>query len=171
MPLTGFFVALLFFKETKKSVIAGKIDSNSLNNAPINMNSKRINVVNNDKKLPVESSVMLLVLNGFLLMYAFATETIYAMFMKDSFGYGERALSTLFAFNGFFIGVFQVFFIKPMINMIGKHATLAVGNALLAMGMVGVALVRKETLHFMLFAGHIIGYSVADTALASLISR
>ena len=114
---------------------------------------------------------MLLVLNGFLLMYAFATETIYAMFMKDSFGYGERALSTLFAFNGFFIGVFQVFFIKPMINLIGKHATLAVGNGLLAAGMVGVALVRKETLHFMLFAGHIVGYSIADTALASLISR
>jgi MFS family permease len=37
--------------------------------------------------------------------------------------------------------------------------------------MVGVALVRKETLHFMLFAGHIVGYSIADTALASLISR
>lgn len=43
-------------------------------------------------------------LSGFLLMYAFATETIYAMFIKDSFGYGERILSSLFAFNGFFIG-------------------------------------------------------------------
>ena len=58
-----------------------------------------------------------------------------------------------------------------MINMIGKHATLAVGNGLLAAGMVGVALVRKETLHFMLFVGHIVVYSIADTALASLISR
>ena len=170
LPLTGFLIAFLFFKETKKSVIASKaafeapsVGSNS---------SKKINVAGRaNANLPVKSSVMLLVLNGFLLMYAFATETIYAMFMKDSFGYGERALSTLFAFNGFFIGVFQVFFIKPMINMIGKHATLAVGNALLAAGMVGVALVRKETLHFMLFAGHIVGYSIADTALASLISR
>lgn len=43
---------------------------------------------------------MMLVLNGFLIMYAFATETIYAMFLKDSFGYGERTLSTLFAVNG-----------------------------------------------------------------------
>lgn len=173
LPLTGFVVALLFFKETKKSVVA----SIDINDIPISSgaalgSSKKINVVGKkEKSLPVESSVMLLVLNGFLLMYAFATETIYAMFMKDSFGYGERALSTLFAFNGFFIGVFQVFFIKPMINLIGKHATLAVGNALLAAGMVGVALVRKETLHFMLFAGHIVGYSIADTALASLISR
>ena len=173
LPLTGFFIAFLFFKETKRTVIAEKANSTAALSVPSTpTNSKKINVVGkNEKKMPVESAVMLLVLNGFLLMYAFATETIYAMFMKDSFGYGERALSTLFAFNGFFIGVFQIFFIKPMINMIGKHATLAVGNALLAVGMVGVALVRKETLHFMLFAGHIVGYSIADTALASLISR
>ena len=173
LPLTGFIVAFLFFKETKKNITADKINKSSVLPLPsISTNSKKINVVGkNVKAAPVESAVMLLVLNGFLLMYAFATETIYAMFMKDSFGYGERALSTLFAFNGFFIGVFQIFFIKPMINMIGKHATLGVGNALLAMGMVGVALIRKETLHFMLFAGHIVGYSIADTALASLISR
>mmetsp|Transcript_13474 Transcript_13474/g.13038 ORF Transcript_13474/g.13038 Transcript_13474/m.13038 type:complete len:621 (+) Transcript_13474:176-2038(+) len=166
LPLSGFLIAFLFFKETKKNVLEQQ------KNVPSNSNnSKKINLKSDKKSLPVESSVMLLVLNGFLIMYAFGTETIYAMFMKDSFGYGERALSTLFAFNGFFIGVFQVFFIKPMINLIGKHATLGVGNALLAAGMVGVALVRKETLHFMLFAGHIVGYSIADTALASLISR
>jgi MFS transporter, DHA1 family, tetracycline resistance protein len=171
LPLTGLLIAFLFFKETKKSVIASAANTGAPSPA-VTGTSKRINIAGkSSKSLPVESSVMLLVLNGFLLMYAFATETIYAMFMKDSFGYGERALSTLFAFNGFFIGVFQVFFIKPMINLIGKHATLAVGNALLAAGMVGVALVRKETLHFMLFAGHIVGYSIADTALASLISR
>ena len=175
LPLTGFVIALLFFKETKKLEPMSRTTTNIIPPSATSTStstSKKINVVGrSNKSLPVESSVMLLVLNGFLLMYAFATETIYAMFMKDSFGYGERALSTLFAFNGFFIGVFQVFFIKPMINMIGKHATLAVGNGLLAAGMVGVALVRKETLHFMLFVGHIVGYSIADTALASLISR
>ena len=171
LPLTGLLIAFLFFKETKKSVIASAVSMDAPSPA-VSSTSKKINIAGkSSKSLPVESSVMLLVLNGFLLMYAFATETIYAMFMKDSFGYGERALSTLFAFNGFFIGVFQVFFIKPMINLIGKHATLAVGNGLLAAGMVGVALVHKETLHFMLFAGHIVGYSIADTALASLISR
>jgi hypothetical protein len=35
-------------------------------------------------------------------------------------------LSTLFAFNGFFIGVFQVFFIKPMINLIGMYICIYV---------------------------------------------
>ncbi|RYH20356.1 MFS transporter [archaeon] len=119
--------------------------------------------------IPLE--VLLLVLNGFSIMYAFATETIYAMFIKDSFGYGEQALSTLFAVNGFFIGVFQVFLIKPLIHMLGKHATLAFGNFLLALGMIGVALVRERTLHFLLFALHVVGYSIADTALASLITK
>ena len=178
LPLTGLLISVLFFKETKKSVV----DAQALAQAPPSerpLAKTKISVATSPRSaMPavpagpaVQSSVMLLVLNGFLLMYAFATETIYAMFMKDSFGYGERALSTLFAFNGFFIGVFQVFFIKPMINAIGKHATLAVGNFLLAAGMVGVALVREEKLHFSLFALHIVGYSIADTALASLISR
>ena len=30
---------------------------------------------------------------------------------------------------------------------------------------------RNEPVHFFLFAAHIVGYSIADTALASLISR
>ena len=186
LPLTGLLIAVLFFKETKKSVVDAQALAAQAAAAPTpaqrGSTKTKITVATSPRGAPappvaapaglaVQSSVMLLVLNGFLLMYAFATETIYAMFMKDSFGYGERALSTLFAFNGFFIGVFQVFFIKPLINAIGKHATLAVGNFLLAVGMVGVALVREEKLHFSLFAVHIVGYSIADTALASLISR
>lgn len=113
----------------------------------------------------------LLVLNGFFIMYAFATETVYAMFLKDSFGYGERTLSALFALSGLFIGIFQVFFIKHMVNSLGKHVTLAIGNSVLALGMLGLALVRKELLHFILFDIHIVGYSIADTALVSLITR
>lgn len=138
-------------------------DSSVLNKPPKKVSEK--------KSGQVGVPVILLVLNGFLIMYAFATETIYAMFLKDSFGYGERTLSTLFAVNGLFIGIFQVFFIKPMVNILGKHVTLVVGNTLLAVGMVGVALVRAEVFHFFLFTAHIVGYSIADTALASLISR
>ena len=168
LPLTGLAIAILFFKETKKNV-DNSVPNNPQSTSKISVASSR--TPSSTKKPPVESAVMLLVLNGFLMMYAFATETIYAMFMKDSFGYGERALSTLFALNGFLIGIFQIFFIKPMIGMLGKHATLAIGNFLLAAGMVGVALVRNEPVHFFLFAAHIVGYSIADTALASLISR
>ena len=173
LPLTGLAIAILFFKETKKNVDSS-VPTNHHSTSKINVassSSRTPSSSSSTKKPPVESAVMLLVLNGFLMMYAFATETIYAMFMKDSFGYGERALSTLFAMNGFLIGIFQVFFIKPMIGMLGKHATLAIGNFLLAAGMVGVALVRNEPVHFFLFAAHIVGYSIADTALASLISR
>ena len=73
--------------------------------------------------------------------------------------------------NGLIIGIIQVFFIKPIVGAIGKHATLGVGNVLLAFGMLGVAFIREQHLHFFLFAVHVVGYSIADTALASLISR
>jgi Na+/melibiose symporter-like transporter len=171
LPLLGLFIALFFAKETKNELYPCK-------NVEENSNKKnipRIDIVlaENPDRLSSSTSfeVGLLVLNGFLLMYAFSTETIYAMFIKDSFGYGERALSALFACNGLFIGIFQIFFIKPLIGTIGKHATLALGDALLALGMIGIAFVRNEKMHFALFTVHIVGYSIADTALVSLISR
>ena len=37
--------------------------------------------------------------------------------------------------------------------------------------MIGLSLIRNEPIHFALFVVHIVGYSIADTALASLISK
>lgn len=180
LPLCGFFLSLLFFKETKGYSSASQQQSKvSQSRAPSSISQRNVPTTrigdsgtsNVARHTQVNSPVTLLVLNGFLIMYAFATETIYAMFIKDSFGYGERALSTLFAINGIFIGIFQVFFIKPLVSAIGKHATLMLGNMLLAIGMIGVALVREQVPHFLLFTLHIVGYSIADTSLASLISK
>ena len=42
---------------------------------------------------------------------------------------------------------------------------------MLILGMIGLSLVRNEPVHFTLFVVHIVGYSIADTALASLISK
>ena len=167
LPLTGFAICFFFAKETKIDVRGLFSTRKELEE---NKSKKKIAISDKEAK-PVSMEVLMLVLNGFLLMYAFSTETIYAMFIKDSFGYGERALSALFACNGLFIGLFQVLFIKPLIGLIGKHGTLIIGNSFLALGMVGIALIRKETLHFVLFTVHIVGYSIADTTLASLISR
>lgn len=180
LPLLGLLVSAIFFRETKQfgpavavpvpvPVTASASAARGKTSASSGHAAASIAVAQSPSS--VSTPVLLLVTNGFFLMYAFATETIYAMFIKDSFGYGERVLSALLAFCGLFIGIFQTFFIKPLITRIGKHATLAVGNGLLAAGMVGVALVREERAHFALFAAHIIGYSIADTALASLISR
>ena len=52
-----------------------------------------------------------------------------------------------------------------MVTLIGKHGTLGIGNAVLAMGMVGVALIRIKSLHFIIFALHVVGYSIADTGI------
>ena len=170
LPLFGFIIALLFFKETRikpdnvlqTTLLPTTSDLNpnlvSSQNTSNSISKRRNNTSNiNDLKGAILAlPVVLLVLNGFLIMYAFATETIYAMFLKDSFGYGERTLSTLFAINGLFIGIFQVFLIKPMVNVFGKHVTLIIGNLMLALGMIGVALIRRESIHFILFTVHIV---------------
>ena len=121
--------------------------------------------------VPLNSEVIFLVLNAFLIMYAFGTETIYAVFIKDTFGYSEAALSGIFAVNGLLTGIFQIFCIKPLIGILGMHFTLALGNILLGLGMLGLGFVREKIPHFLLFACHILGFTIADTALVSLISR
>lgn len=170
-PLLGLLVAALFAKETKTEVkpLLGRKE-------PVSGATKRTPfrkpMVGDEVKSPAGNTVVsLLVLNGFLNMFAFATESIYAVFLKDTFGYGESVLSGLFAVNGLITGLFQVFFIKPLIEAIGMPFTLLLGNVLLAVGMLGLGLVRHEKLHFVMFACHILGFSIADTALVSLISR
>eukprot|EP01041_Mallomonas_annulata_P008767 gene8767-18135_t len=154
--------------------INNEIQSNTGRNTNSNTNSitnsiTSSNIIKESKPLPL--SVLALVFNGFLLMYAFGTETIYAMFIKDIFGYGERALSTIFAINGLLIGLFQVFLIKYIILHFGKHNTLAIGNGMLSIGMLGIGLCRDKVVHFLAFTIHILGYSIADTGVVSLISR
>lgn len=134
-------MTLFFGRETKRNA-KGMIASSG-------GKKKTAKIIPKENIPPVPIEVAILVVNGFGIMYAFATETIYAMFIKDSFGYGEHILSALFAVNGLFIGLFQVFLIKPLINSIEKHATSALGNAMLALGMVGVA-IRRFILGFLL---------------------
>lgn len=190
LPMTGLLVMLVWAKETKRDASSGgggsvggsgkgavvvMATTTPSRSAPTTTPTKISTVTPTRNKSPrhptSSSAVMLLVLNGFLLMYAFATETIYAMFLKDTYGDGPETLAKLFAVNGLCIGVFQVFLIKPLINAIGKHATLVTGNLILAMAMIGVALVRERRLHFLLFVIHIVGYSIADTCVVSLITR
>ena len=84
LPLTGFIVSSMFFKETKNSKDLTRSSSRS--------NDKANTAVSVTTTLPINKEVLFLILNGFMIMYAFGTETIYAMFIKDSFGYGERTL-------------------------------------------------------------------------------
>jgi len=65
----------------------------------------------------------------------------------------------------------QVLLIKPLVQRVGQRGTLMLGNAFLAMGMLGLAVVRNKVKHFVLFSTHIVAYTVAETALVSLISR
>eukprot|EP01084_Bolivina_argentea_P187110 322371_1 len=182
LPLVGLIMAIFSFKETKDhhmkcngvmtttefvdeeidkptSVAPGTIGA-CINNAQCN------------PKWPFPFPVLLLVLNGFLLMYACSIETtVYATFIKDNFGYGETVLSTVFALNGIMVGVLQLVLVKHIVQKLGKHIMLLMGNLTMTVGMVGISLVRSQLLHFLFFSMHILGYSIADTAIISLISR
>jgi MFS family permease len=167
LPFFGLIISLLFFKETRKNPDIHSIAST----VEVEINFKKNHLKKPVSTVTINFEIIALVCNGFMLMYAFASETVYALLIKDEFGYDEKVLSKLFACSGFLIGIFQVFLIKPIITLLGKHFTLTIGNMILAFGMLGVAMVRKKVLHFSLFMVHIVGYSVADTALVSLISH
>lgn len=171
LPLIGFVVSFIFAAETKSGVVGlfvtkGKDCTSSQSIHDVKQLSPSQHSVP-----PVSREVLYLVLNGFLNMYAFGTETIYAIFLKDTFGYGESTLGALLVANGVLMGILQVFLIKALLERLGQPATLALGNLLLALGMVGLALVRVPVLHFLLFACHIVGYCIADMALVSAVSR
>lgn len=68
--------------------------------------------------------------------------------VQDNFGYGENVLSMVFALNGFAVGALQLFGMRHLVRLIGKHMLLVVGNMLLAAGMVGMALSRQPFVHF-----------------------
>ncbi len=182
LPLVGLILAIFSFKETKDhhmkcngimtatEFVDEEIDKPTAA-APGTIGTC-INNAQCNPKWPFPSPVLLLVLNGFLLMYACSIETtVYATFIKDNFGYGETVLSTTFALNGIMVGVLQLVLVKHIVQKLGKHIMLLMGNLTMTVGMVGISLVRSWLLHFLFFSVHILGYSIADTAIISLISR
>lgn len=176
LPLSGLLVAALFSKETKHDVKpiwkgwSGAVYQPSLEKpVVVDMSST---AVCQSPPAKVRAEVVLLVLSGFLGMFAFSTESIYAVFAKDCFGFEEQALSALLAGTGLFIGLFQVFLIRPLIGVLGKYSTLLCGDFVLTLGMLGIGLVRTPlALHIAMFVAHVVGFAVADTALTSLIIR
>lgn len=72
----------------------------------------------------------------------------YLILTQDNFGYGESVLSMVFALNGLAVGALQLFGMRHLVRILGKHVMLIVGNVLLAVGMVGMALSRQPVVHF-----------------------
>lgn len=181
LPLLGFAMAAVFSRETKRDVASPwgankkKIYQQSIDGQPKRDSESSLtapSTASSASAATVCKEVKLLVLSGFLAMFSFSTESIYAVFAKESFDFGERALSLLLAGTGLFVGCFQVSFIRPLIALLGKHATLTFGNLILTIGMLGIGIVRKPlAVHVVMFVAHILGFAIADTALASLIIR
>lgn len=57
-------------------------------------------------------------------------------------------LSLVFALNGLAVGVLQLFGMRHLVRVLGKHVVLILGNLLLALGMVGMAFSRQPVVHF-----------------------
>ena len=116
--------------------------------------------------------VRMVILNGFIVMWAFASECIYGMFLRDVYNYDEGTLSLILAMNGVMVGVMQVAGVaRKLFDYLGKHNVLMIGNFLLGAGMCGLSLIHFFPLHLLLFSVHIVGYSLADTAVSSLMSH
>ncbi len=185
LPLVGLIMAIFSFQETKDhhtkcnsiqtTVVPGLVDDGIVEKPATSPASSptSIGVPINNAQCSPKWPVLLLVLNGFLLVCALSIETtVYATFLKDNFGYGETVLSTVFALNGIMVGILQLILVKHVVKKLGKHIMLLTGNVAMAVGMMGVGLVRRsQILHFLFFSVHILGYSIADTAIISLISR
>ncbi len=181
LPLVALFIAIFSFKETKdhtkcsSSILLAEFVEEEIDKptaAPAFTVETPIDTQCNTKRHNFPLPVLLLVLNGFLLMYACSIETtVYSIFIKDNFGYGETVLSTVFALNGIMVAVLQLVFVKHIVEKLGKHMMLLMGDLTMTLGMVGLSLVRAQFLHFLFFSVHILGYSIADTAIVSLISR
>lgn len=118
----------------------------------------------------VPTLIQYLIVDSFLLMFSLSTENIYGLFLKDVFRHDQQVLSKLIAVNGLLIGLFQVFCIKSFIDHVGEVKTLLFGHFLLSAAMIGIALIRYQPVHFVMFTLHILAYVISDTALISLIS-
>ena len=85
LPLIGFLMSTILLKETRRKVKGYahlNTEHNHTGDTPPHKSSRPIV----PKSSHLSREISLLVLNGFLIMYAFGTESIYALFMKDNFG-------------------------------------------------------------------------------------
>jgi len=91
LPAISFCYASVFIKETKDSVILDRARRSQESSGSSSSSSSSTITTARPPPLPTSKEgnlafpilpVRLLVLNGFLLMYAFSVETVYAMFIK-----------------------------------------------------------------------------------------
>lgn len=157
-PLLGFLIASLAFRTSP--LISAHIP-------PVVHQLDKTSVTNSN------NAINYLYISGFLVMLAASTEGVYPLILEKSFGLGERALAALFAGSGIAVLLLQYFCVALLQQKFGLVNLMVFGNALLSIGLLGIAFIRSKNFaaaHFFCFFLHLIGFSLSDTAVVSLIS-
>lgn len=118
--------------------------------------------------------VITLYLAGFVQMLAFSTDSLYPQILKESFNLGENALAALFTTCGIAVILMQSLLIDALDKSIGAKNVMLLGNGVFSIGLLGIAFVRWRkyvAVHFVFFVAHVVGFSMADTATVTLLSR
>ena len=180
-PFIGLILSSLLFKEsriypssptpTSAPVIPNnKSTNNRLNKNSLHNNKEPTNIdISLTTNIQSNYPIYLLVLNGFFLMMALSSQSVYPILGKEAFGFDANSFSKILAANALIIGIVQVFFIKHILSFFGTNRTLAIGNLLATVGLLGVSLLRKKMIHLILYTIYAIGYCIADTSVVSLI--
>jgi len=119
-------------------------------------------------------------LSSFFVNWAFtAMQSMYPIVLTEQFGWGSKELGAILVSSGFCIAGAQGLIIKPLVDKVGKHGAATVGAITLGIGMSGYTAIiasplpkdLNTALHLLFFGVHVIGYSIANTAIPALISR
>ena len=113
--------------------------------------------------------VNLLFVVSFLMVYGFSSESLYAVFMKEKLGHGEKEMSQLLMVNGLASAMAQVFVLPRVQDR--KLGTLMSCTIIFTLGMIGIGAIHSPALHYIIFTVHLVAYMLADTTVASLLTE
>ena len=110
-------------------------------------------------------------ITSFALMFAFSTEGLYPLLLKERFSAGENSLASFVFSASICIFFAQAFFIPKLVHTIGQQKMQYLGNLLLSLGLLGIGFTKSIYAHFPMFLLHVVGFSLADTANILLLSE
>lgn len=136
-----------------------------------------------DKKRESLSTLAIWVclLVGFITNACFTVmQSLYSLVLLEQFNWSSTELGAILVASGLTIAVCQGALINPLVKKAGKHGVGMIGCVLLGGGMVGYTLILEATslpmtvikvIHLFFFMIHVMGFSLGNTSVPSLISR
>ena len=117
--------------------------------------------------------IILVALAMFATNYAFTVmQSTYGVLIFEEWGWATAALGAILVVSGLEIAVLQGALIKRLVAKVGKHFAGFMSCVALGVGLAMLPLTLfNKPLHFFMFAVHVAGFSIGQTALPALLSR